>query len=119
MSYSSQLYTYYLKLATSAIFTQQFAVEDAPFVSEFEALEQQTSSRPIKTVSTWTNTPTYWWDLSRTWRRRRSGSMSSEWSGNAFRLIAEIVMREMEIHFALLIQRLGARSCAGSAALTA
>jgi type VI secretion system protein VasJ len=41
MSYSSQLYTYYLELATSTIFTQQFAVEDVRFFSEFEALEHE------------------------------------------------------------------------------
>jgi len=41
MSYSSQLYTYYLELATSEIFTQQFAVEDVRFFSEFEALEHE------------------------------------------------------------------------------
>ncbi|APC19569.1 type VI secretion system ImpA domain-containing protein (plasmid) [Pseudomonas frederiksbergensis] len=41
MSYSCQLSTYYLELATSAICPQQFAGEDVRFSSEFEALESE------------------------------------------------------------------------------
>ncbi|VVP52544.1 type VI secretion system protein TssA [Pseudomonas fluorescens] len=41
MSYSSQLSTRYLELATSAISSQQFAGEDVRFSSEFEALESE------------------------------------------------------------------------------